>query len=140
MAENAVITKKSSAFILRLIISLLYISIGLQGLISRGGGSGIGALYKAFDSDLLIYLVAVVVMLGGLVLLVPLFTKKLSPVFTKAGTVAVLIIWIAAIFFADFAPGFKGFKAEHWITWVESFMFHLIVLFATIEASRKVLS
>ena len=140
MAVTGVITKKSSAFVLRLIISLLYISIGLQGLISRGGRSGIGALYSAFSSDVVIYLVAVIVMLGGLVMLIPLFTKKLSPVFVKAGTIAVLVIWIAAIFFADIAPGFRGFRAEHWISWIESLMFHLIVLVATFDVSRKILA
>ena len=140
MADIGAISKKSSAFVLRLVISLLYISIGLQGLISRGGSSGIGALYKAFSSDVIIYLVAVVVLLGGLVMLIPLFTKKLSPMFVKAGTIAVLLIWIAAIFFADIAPGFRGFKAEHWISWIESLMFHLIVLFATFEVSKKSLA
>ena len=140
MAETGAINKKSSAFVLRLVISLLYISIGLQGLISRGGGSGIGALYRAFSSDVIIYLVAVIVMLGGLVMLIPLFTKKLSPVFVKAGTIAVLVIWIAAIFFADIAPGFRGFRAEHWVSWIESVMFHLIVLIATFEVSKKALA
>ncbi|MDY0289610.1 MAG: hypothetical protein RBR15_12365 [Sphaerochaeta sp.] len=140
MAEKITITKKSSAFVLRLVISLLYISIGLQGLISRGGSSGIGALYRAFSSDVLIYLVAVIVMLGGLVLLIPLFTNKLSGVFVKAGTIAVLIIWIAVIFFADIAPGFRNFNATDWISWIESLMFHLIVLIATFDVSKKILS
>ncbi len=140
MAKTGAINKKSSEFVLRLSISLLYISIGLQGLISRGGGSGIGALYGAFSSDVIIYLVAIIVMLGGLVMLIPLFTNKLSPVFIKAGTIAVLVIWIAAIFFADVAPGFRGFRAEHWVFWIESVMLHLIVLIATFEVSKKALA
>ncbi len=140
MAETGTITKKSSAIVLRLVISLLYISIGLQGLISRGGNSGIGSLYRAFGNDVLIYLVAVIVLLGGIVMLIPLFTKKLSSMFVKAGTIAVLVIWIAVIFFADIAPGFRGFRAIDWISWIESVMFHLIVLIATFEVSRKILA
>jgi len=140
MAGTGAITKKNSAFVLRLVISLLYISIGIQGLISRGGSSGIGALYAAFSSDVIIYLVAVIVMLGGLVMLIPLFTNKLSDVFVKAGTIAVLVIWVAVIFFADIAPGFRGFRAEHWVSWIESVMFHLIVLIATFDVSKKALS
>ncbi len=140
MAGTGAITKKNSAFVLRLVISLLYISIGLQGLISRGGSSGIGALYAAFSSDVIIYLVAVIVMLGGLVMLIPLFTNKLPDVFVKAGTIAVLVIWVAVIFFADIAPGFRGFRAEHWVSWIESVMFHLIVLIATFDVSKKALS
>ncbi len=140
MAKTGAINKKNSAFVLRLVISLLYISIGLQGLITRGGSSGIGALYHAFSSDVIIYLVAVIVMLGGLVMLIPLFTNKLSTVFVKAGTIAVLVIWIAAIFFADIAPGFRGFRAEDWVFWIESVMLHLIVLIATFEVSKKDLS
>ncbi|MBI9094901.1 MAG: hypothetical protein JEY71_08480 [Sphaerochaeta sp.] len=140
MAGTGAITRKNSAFVLRLVISLLYISIGFQGLISRGGSSGIGALYAAFSSDVIIYLVAVIVMLGGLVMLIPLFTNKLSGVFVKAGTIAVLVIWIAVIFFADIAPGFRGFSAEHWVSWIERVMFHLIVLIATFDVSKKALS
>ncbi|MGB4406166.1 MAG: hypothetical protein WBI82_04815 [Sphaerochaeta sp.] len=140
MAGTGAITKKNSTFVLRLVISLLYISIGLQGLISRGGSSGIGALYAAFSSDVIIYLVAVIVMLGGLVMLIPLFTNKLPGVFVKAGTIAVLVIWVAVIFFADIAPGFRGFGAEHWVSWIESVMFHLIVLIATFDVSKKALS
>ncbi len=139
MAETGTMKKKSSAFVLRMVISLLYISIGLQGLLSRGGRSGIGALYGAFSNDVGI-LVAIVVMLGGLVMLVPLFTNKLSHVFVKAGTIAVLVIWIAVIFFADIAPGFRGFTVEQWVFWLESLMLHLIVLIATFEVSRKVLA
>jgi len=140
MAKTGALTKKSSEFLLRLVISLLFISIGLQGLISHEGSSGIGALYNAFSSEVIIYLVAVILMLGGLVMLIPLFTNKLSPVFVKAGTIAVLVIWIAAIFFADIAPGFRGFSAEHWVFWIESVMLHLIVLFATFEVSKKSLA
>ena len=140
MAGTGAITKKNSAFVLRLVISLLYIRIGFQGLIFRGGSSGIGALYAAFSSDVIIYLVAVIVMLGGLVMLIPLFTNKLSDVFVKAGTIAVLVIWVAVIFFADIAPGFRGFRAEHWVSWIESVMFHLIVLIATFDVSKKALS
>jgi len=139
MAETGAINKKSSAFVLRLVISLLYISIGLQGLISRGGRSGIGALYGAFSDDVGI-LVAIIVMLGGIVMLLPLFTRKLSPVFVKAGSIAVLVIWIAVIFFADLAPGFRGFHTEQWVFWLEELMLHLIVLIATLEVSKKSLA
>lgn len=140
MAEKISVTKKGSAFFLRLVISLLYISIGLQGLITKGGGSGIRSLYNVFDSDVLLYLVAIVVLLSGIVLLVPLFTKKLPPVFVKTGMIAVLVIWVAVIFFSDIAPGFRGFDAKEWISWIESVMYHLIVLIATYEVSRKALA
>ena len=139
MAEKSAITKKSSAFVLRLVISLLYISIGLQGLISRGGNSGIGALYGAFSNEVGI-LVAIIVMFGGIVMLLPLFTNKLAGVFVKAGSIAVLVIWIAVIFFADIAPGFRGFGADEWVFWLESVMLHLIVLIATFDVSKKALA
>ncbi len=137
MADTISVNKKSTAFLLRLVISLLYISMGLQGLISKGGGEGIGSLYKAMDAEGLIYLLAVIVLLSGIVLIIPLFSKKLPQSFVKGGMIAVLVIWVAVIFFADIAPGFSNFDFSDWISWIQAVMYHLIVLFATYEVCKK---
>jgi hypothetical protein len=132
--------KKSSSFVLRIVISLLYISMGLQGLINGGSSEAIGSLFKVFDSDVMTYILSTVVLVSGILLMVPLFAKGISPVFVKGGMIAILVIWVAVIFFADFAPGFRSFDAEQWLSWVELFMYHLIVLFATYEVCKKALT
>lgn len=132
--------KKASSVLLRIVIALLYISMGLRGLVNGGSSGAIGSLFNAFDSDAMVYILSTVVLLGGLLLFVPLFAKGLSPVLVKGGMIAILVIWIAVVFFADFAPGFGGFDAKAWISWVEMFMYHLIVLFATYEVCKKALA
>ncbi|AEV29678.1 hypothetical protein SpiGrapes_1884 [Sphaerochaeta pleomorpha str. Grapes] len=132
--------KKTSSVLLRIVIALLYISMGLQGLVNGGSSEAIGSLFNAFDSDAMVYILSTVVLLGGILLFVPLFAKGLSPVFVKGGMIAILVIWVAIVFFADFAPGFRGYDAKSWISWIEMFMYHLIVLFATYEVCKKALA
>ncbi|WP_320129042.1 hypothetical protein [uncultured Sphaerochaeta sp.] len=132
--------KKTVANLLRIVISLMYISLGLQGLINGEGSGALNSLFRAFDSDIVTYGLSAIIMISGLLLLVPLFAKGIPPVFVKSGMIALVVIWIAIIFFNDFAPGFNGFDARQLLSWIEIFMYHLIVLFATYEVCGKAIS
>jgi hypothetical protein len=64
-----------SSFILR-IISVCCSSAWNSGYVGGSKGSmGVGDLYDLFDSDALVYLLATIVLLSGVILLVPMFIR-----------------------------------------------------------------
>ncbi len=127
----------NAEFFLRIIIGLLFICLGIQGYVGGGRDAmGVGDLYNAFDSDAIIYILATIVLLSGVILLVPMFIRGISEKIVKAGMIVVLIIWVAVIVFADFINMPKN---PDWLEWLQMFLYHLIVLFGILQVCGKAL-
>lgn len=127
----------NSGFILRIIIGLLFICLGIQGYVGGGKGAmGVGDLYNAFDSEVMIYILATIVLLSGVILLVPMFIRGISEKIVRAGMIVVLIIWVAVIIFADFINMPNN---PDWLEWIQMFLYHLIVLFGILQVCGKAL-
>lgn len=127
----------NSGFILRIIIGLLFICLGIQGYVGGGDAMGVGDLYNALDSDALVYILATIVLLSGVILLVPMFIRGISEKIVRVGMIAVLIIWIAVIVFADFIG--TNFGRVDWLVWIQMFLYHLVVLFGILQVCGKAL-
>ncbi len=138
-AATAIIKTKGfdATSILRIIIGLLFIILGIQGYVGSKDAMGVGDLYKALDSEALSYILATIVLLSGVILLVPMFIRGISEKIVKVGMIAVLIIWVAVIVFADFVG--VNFKSVDWMEWLQMLLYHLVVLFGIIQVCGKAL-
>lgn len=97
---------------------------------------GVGDLYDLFDSDALVYLLATIVLLSGVILLVPMFIRGISEKIVKVGMIVVLVIWVAVIVIADFINMPNN---PDWLEWFQMLLYHLIVLFGILQVTGKAL-
>jgi hypothetical protein len=127
---------KRSAIASRVILSLFYLSVGLQVLAGNRYDGAFGQLVGLFDEPIVGYVAAALLALGGLALLLPLLPTGISPAVSGYAVMLLLVLWGATIVVADLAPGFGGFSLERWLSWTERVVGHLLVLGATFSLRR----
>ena len=130
--DNSSGKRMNTSFLLNIVVGLLFISLGIQGLIGRGDPDTIGNVYRLFDSESLVTVVAIVILISGFLQLIPLVFRGVSSAFVKIGRIVILVVWIAVIVLADIFPGFSGFDGVDWVMWIQQLMYHLIVLAAVL--------
>ena len=97
MATN----KVSGDFILKILVGLLFVIIGIEGIADFGGN----ALYDELDEVFRI-IVGVVLLVAGLLLIIPSFIGGIKGSFVKISTLVVLIAWVIYIILDDFIYGY----------------------------------
>lgn len=120
MAKTA---KALGDFALKVLVGILFVVIGIQGIGEFGGN----ALYDELDSEMEI-IVGVVLLVAGLLLIVPAFIGGIKQDFVRISTLVVLVAWVLFIILSDFVYGFSRFDGERWILWIEDFVMHLLIL------------
>lgn len=136
MAKGSVAgaAKVAGDFILKLLIGLLFVCIGIEGI----AGESDNALFKAIGSDYnLDIILGVVLLICGLLIVVPLFVKGIKPSFTKYSTILVTIVWVLVIIFSDFVYGFRKIDGMNFFFWLEGFIYHLLILNSIFVISKK---
>ena len=123
--------KFNTEIILRLLVGILFVCIGIEGIAGLGSDTG---LYRDLD-DLYAILLGVVIMLAGLLLVVPMFIKGIPTTFTKVSMGVILIVWVAVIILSDFVYGVKHTSGKEWFSWVETFIYHLLILSCVVNVS-----
>ena len=108
---------------LKVLVGILFVVIGIQGIGEFGGN----ALYDELDSEMEI-IVGVVLLVAGLLLIVPAFIGGIKQDFVRISTLVVLVAWVLFIILSDFVYGFSRFDGERWILWIEDFVMHLLIL------------
>ena len=121
MAAN---TKVSGDLILKILVGILFVIIGIEGIGDFGGND----LYDELD-DALSIIVGIVLLVAGLLLIVPSFIGGIKASFVKASTLIVLVAWIIYIVLADFVYGLSGVNDEEWFLWLENLIYHLLILY-----------
>ncbi len=122
--------------LLRLLVALLFICIGIQGMANYNTNG----LYAAIKSEAFSIILGIVIFLAGLLILVPLFYKKIPAVCVNVSMVVILVVWILVIVFADFVYGLKHTKDMQWFSWIENFIYHLLILNCVWNVSRNSLA
>ena len=118
---------------LRLLVGLLFVCIGIQGV----AGTYENALYEAINEDWINIILGVVLIVAGLLVIVPSFIKGIKPSFTKVSMILISVVWCLVIVFSDFVYGFGRIgDAMDIFFWLENFIYHLLILFAIIKASK----
>lgn len=120
---------------LKLLIGLLFICIGIEG-VANGSGND---LYRAIKNDTVNIILGIVLIVCGLLIIVPLFITGIKPVFTKYSMIVVSIVWILVIVFSDFVYGFGNFSGTKIFEWLEDLIYHLLILFSILKASKGAL-
>ena len=120
---------------LKLLIGLLFVCIGIEG-VANGSGND---LYRAIGDDTINIILGIVLIVCGLLIIVPLFVTGIKPVFTKYSMIIVSVVWILVIIFSDFVYGFGNFSGTVIFEWLEDFIYHLLVLFSILKASKGAL-
>ena len=122
---NMAVAKKSANFVLGILIGLLFICMGIEGIADLGTNE----LYRAIDSDIWNILMGVIILLAGLMLLVQtLGFGKLPKAYTLIAQIVIVVIWILVIVFADFVYGVKHTSGAEWIVWLENLIYHIMIL------------
>ena len=114
----------SGDLLLRILVGLLFICIGVQGLL----GNTSNGLFRALDNEVLEIILGILLLICGVLLIIPSFLKGINSVYVKWSMIASLIVWVLAIIMTDFVYGLKGVNGEEWFTWLEDFVTHLLVL------------
>ena len=114
----------SGDLLLRILVGLLFICIGVQGLL----GNTSNGLFRALDNEVLEIILGILLLICGVLLIIPSFLKGINSVYVKWSMIAILIVWVLAIIMTDFVHGLKGVNGEEWFTWLEDFVTHLLVL------------
>ena len=117
--------------ILRVLVGILFVCIGIEGIADLGSDTG---LYRDLDQVWAIIL-GVVILISGLLLIVPMFIKGISSVFTKVSMIIILAVWIAVIILSDFVYGIKHTSGAEWFSWTETFIYHLLILSCVFDVS-----
>ncbi len=117
-------SKVSGDFILKILVGLLFVIIGIEGIADFGGN----ALYDELDEVFRI-IVGVVLLVAGLLLIIPSFIGGIKGSFVKISTLVVLIAWVIYIILDDFIYGFGNLNGDEWFTWLEGFIYHLLILY-----------
>ena len=121
--------------VLRFLIGILFVCIGVEGIADIGSN----ALYRAIDQEAVAMIVGIIILVSGILLVVPMFIKGIKQSFVKASMAIVLAVWILVIIFSDFVYGFKGTHGSEWFTWIEGFIYHLLILACVFKVSAPAL-
>lgn len=116
-------SKFNGDLLLRILVGILFVVIGIEGIAGFGGNS----LYDELD-DVFEIIVGVVLLVAGLLLIVPAFVSGIKGSFVKVSTLVVLAAWIIFIFLDDFVYGLRGNNGEEWFLWLENLVYHLLIL------------
>ena len=106
-------TKIDGNLILRILVGLLFICIGIEGLL----GDTSNGLFDVLDNEVLQIVFGVL--------------------YVKWSMVAVLVVWILTIIVTDFVEGLKGVNGDEWIYWLEELVTHLLVLACVWKVSSE---
>lgn len=117
-------TKLNGDLILRILVGLLFICIGIQGLL----GNTNNGLFHVLDNEVLEIILGILLLLCGILLIIPSFLKGINKTYVKWSMVAVLVIWVLTIIMTDFVDGLRGVNGDEWFTWLEDLATHLLVL------------
>ena len=117
-------TKLNGDLILRILVGLLFICIGIQGLL----GNTNNGLFQVLDNEVLEIILGILLLLCGSLLIIPSFLKGINKTYVKWSMVAVLVIWVLTIIMTDFVDGLRGVNGDEWFTWLEDLATHLLVL------------
>ena len=126
----AMTTKALGDLVLKVLVGLLFVVIGIQGI----GGFGGNPLYDELDSEMEI-VVGVVLLAAGLLMIIPAFVGGVKQSFVRVSTLIVLAAWIIFIILSDFVYGFSRFNGERWILWIEDFVTHLLDLACVLKVA-----
>lgn len=117
-------TKLNGDLILRILVGLLFICIGIQGLLDNTNNG----LFQVLDNEVLEIILGILLLLCGILLIIPSFLKGINKTYVKWSMVAVLVIWVLTIIMTDFVDGLRGVNGDEWFTWLEDLATHLLVL------------
>ncbi len=117
--------KVNGDFILKILVGILFVVIGIEGIGDFGGN----VLFDELDSDVLEIVVGVVLLVAGLLLIVPSFVAGIKASFVKISTLVVLAAWVIYIVLADFVYGLGGVNGDEWFLWIENLVYHLLILY-----------
>ena len=101
-------TKLSGDIVLRVLVGLLFICIGIQGLM----GDTSNGLFDVLDNEVLEILLGILLLLCGVLLIVPSFLKGINAKYVKWSMVAILVVWVLTIVMTDFVDGLKGVNGD----------------------------
>ena len=124
-------SKSIGDMILRILVGLLFVIIGIEGMADFGGN----ALYRELD-DVFDIIVGAVLLVAGLLLIVPLFITGIKASFTKAAALVVLVAWVIYIVLADFMYGLRGVDGTEWFEWLEVLIYHLLILASVYKVAQ----
>ena len=116
--------KVNGDFILKILVGILFVVIGIEGIADFGGND----LYDELDEVFQI-IVGVVLLVAGLLLIVPSFIGGIKPSFVKISTLVVLVAWVIYIILSDFVYGLGGNDGIEWFEWLEDLVYHLLILY-----------
>ena len=116
--------KVNGDFILKILVGILFVVIGIQGIAGFGGNAIYDELDEAFE-----IIVGVVLLVAGLLLIVPSFIGGIKASFVKISTLVVLVAWIIFIILEDFVYGMSGLNGDEWFLWLEDLVYHLLILY-----------
>ena len=117
--------------VLRILVGLLFICIGIQGV----AGESNNDLFRAVDNEVLEIILGIVMILSGVLLIVPSFLRGINKAYVKWSMIIVLVVWIIMIILTDFYYGFRGINGMEWFTWIENFIYHLLILASIYKVS-----
>ena len=126
-------TKLNGDLILRILVGLLFICIGIQGLL----GNTNNGLFQVLDNEVLEIILGILLLLCGILLIIPSFLKGINKTYVKWSMVAVLVIWVLTIIMTDFVDGLRGVNGDEWFTWLEDLATHLLVLACVCKVSSS---
>ena len=116
---------KGANFVLGILIGLLFICIGVEGIADIGSN----ALYRAIDNEVWNIIMGIIILAAGLLLLVQtLGLGKLPKTFSLVAELVIVVIWLLVIIFADFVYGIKHTNGSEWIVWLENLIYHVLIL------------
>ena len=124
LEANMATSKVNGDFILKLLVGILFVVIGIEGIANFGGND----LYQKLDEALRI-IVGVVILVAGLLMIVPSFIGGIKKSLVKVSTLIALIAWIVYIVLADFVYGLRGVDGKEWFLWIENLVYHLLILY-----------
>ena len=67
------------------------------------------------------------------------FREIPSTVLAVVAMLIVFVVWILVIIFSDFVYGFGNFSGTEIFEWLEDFIYHLLILFSILKASKGAL-
>ncbi len=126
-------TKIDGNLILRILVGLLFICIGIEGLM----GDTSNGLFDVLNNEVLQIVFGILLLVCGILLIVPSFLKGINKTYVKWSMVAVLVVWILTIIVTDFVEGLKGVNGDEWIYWLEELVTHLLVLACVWKVSSE---
>ncbi len=126
---------KSVAFdsnlLMKVLIGLLFICIGIQGCL----GNTDNGLYRAIDNEAMNIILGVVLILSGVLMIIPSFLKGISSTYVKISMMIITVVWVLVIIFSDFVYGLKGVSGDDWFYWLETFIYHVMVLIPVVKVT-----